>query len=216
MSAEIASSFYLVGYANAVAESMRQNQQDVLVLTPEEYLSILQDRAKHNPQVATSLRKILANSSAGHYWNTVISRNVGEPWVGPVAMGANDALMVTKTLNTLGIAGITTYIKTSAAGTYIIIKGYAAHRSAALHGTRYLASNPKMIQMGLGIKGMSGAVKGGFVLSVVVASGIEIADFMFNDEKTMYDLVGGIGVEAFKAGLASLAAYAFGAALAVC
>lgn len=177
----------------------------MLVLTPEEYISILEDRAKHNPQVASSLRTILSRSSLGKYWNTVISRNASEPWVGPVTMGANDAIVVTKTLNALGIAGITTYVKTTAAGTYIIIKGYAAHRSAALSGTRYLASNPKMVQLGLGMKGMGGAVKGGFILSVVVATGIEIADFIFNDEKTMYDLVGGIGVEAAKAGLASLA-----------
>ncbi|CAN7438265.1 hypothetical protein [Acidovorax sp. LjRoot117] len=211
MSADIASTFYLVGYANAVSQSMSENQVDTLVLTPEDYISILEDRSKNNPSLASALRKILSGSSSGKYWKTVLSPNIGEPWVAPVAMGVNDAVMVTKTLNALGISGITTYIKTTPAGTYIIIKGYAAYRSAALNGTRYLAANPKMVQLGLGMKGMAGVVKGGFILSVVVASGIEIAEFIFNDEKTMYDLIGGIGVEAAKAGLASMAAYAFGA-----
>ena len=45
-------------------------------------------------------------------------------------------------------------------------------------------------------------------MGVVVSTGIEVMDFIFNDEKTMYDLVGGIGVEAVKGGLAGLLAYA--------
>ena len=72
---------------------------------------------------------------------------------------------------------------------------------------RHLASNPKMIQLGLGIKGAANAAKGGFILGVVVSTGIEVVDFIFNDEKTMHDLVGGIGVEAVKAGLATMVGY---------
>jgi gas vesicle protein len=81
-----------------------------------------------------------------------------------------------------------------------------------LQGTRYLATNPKVIKLGLGIKGAANVAKGGFILGVVVSSGIEVAEFIFNDEKTMYDLVGGIGVEAVKAGLATLTGLAVGAA----
>jgi hypothetical protein len=55
--------------------------------------------------------------------------------------------------------------------------------------------------------------KGGFVLGLVVSSGVEITDFIFNDEKTMCDLVGGIGVEAVKAGLGALTGFAVAAAL---
>lgn len=105
------------------------------------------------------------------------------------------------------MAGITSYVKTSATGTYIIIKGYSIRRSSALQGTRYLATNPKMLQLGLGIKSLQGIAKGGFILGVVVSTGIELMDFMFNNEKTMYDLVGGIGVEAVKGGLGALLAY---------
>ena len=80
-----------------------------------------------------------------------------------------------------------------------------------LQGTRYLASNPRIVQMGLGMQGLKHVARGGFVLGMVVSSGIEVAEFFFNDEKTMYDLVGGIGVEAVKAGLATLAGLAVGA-----
>ena len=48
------------------------------------------------------------------------------------------------------------------------------------------------------------------MLGLVVSIGIESTDYILNDEKTMYDLVGAIGVEAVKGGLAM----AFGVAVA--
>ncbi|GKT19835.1 hypothetical protein AVHY2522_23940 [Acidovorax sp. SUPP2522] len=207
MSAELAATFFTVGYGQTLAQSMDRNQVDVLVLTQGQYMSILQDRARRNAALEFNLRKMLSQSTFGQYWQKEFSPNAGEPWVGPVAQGVNDVLAIGKTLNAIGMAGISTYIKTTATGTYIIIKGYSAQRSSALQGTRYLATNPKMLQLGLGIKSLQGIAKGGFILGVVVSTGLEVMDFMFNDEKTMYDLVGGIGVEAVKGGLGALVAY---------
>ncbi|GKS99354.1 hypothetical protein AVKW3434_08220 [Acidovorax sp. SUPP3434] len=214
MSAELAATFFNLGYGQTLAQSMDRNQVDVLVLTQGQYMSILQDKARRNAALEFNLRKMLSQSTFGQYWQKEFSPNASEPWVGPVAQGANDMLAITKTLNAIGMAGISTYIKTTATGTYIIIKGYSARRSSALQGTRYLATNPKMLQLGLGIKSLQGIAKGGFMLGVVVSTGLEVMDFMFNDEKTMYDLVGGIGVEAVKGGLAGLVAYALASGLA--
>ncbi|AVT12345.1 hypothetical protein [Paracidovorax avenae] len=211
MSAELAATFFNMGYAQSVAQSMEQNRVDVLVLTQGQYMGILQDKARNHPALEFNLRKILASSTFGQYWQHTFSPNASEPWVGPAAQGANDAIAITRTLNAIGMSGITSYVKTTATGTYIIIKGYSARRSSALQGTRYLATNPKMIQLGLGMKSLQGIAKGGFMLGVVVSSGIELMDFMFNNEKTMYDLVGGIGVEAVKGGLGALVAYSLAA-----
>ncbi|AVS80677.1 hypothetical protein C8244_06480 [Paracidovorax avenae] len=211
MSAELAATFFNMGYAQSVAQSMEQNRVDVLVLTQGQYMGILQDKARNNPALEFNLRKILASSTFGQYWQHTFSPNASEPWVGPAAQGANDAIAITRTLNAIGMSGITSYVKTTATGTYIIIKGYSARRSATLQGTRYLATHPKMIQLGLGMKSLQGIAKGGFMLGVVVSSGIELMDFMFNNEKTMYDLVGGIGVEAVKGGLGALVAYGLAA-----
>lgn len=207
MSAELAATFFNVGYGQTLAQSMDKNQADVLVLTQGQYMSILQDKARNNAALEFSLRKMLSQSTFGQYWQKTFSPNASEPWVGPAAQGANDVLAISKTLNAIGMAGISSYVKTTATGTYIIIKGYSARRSSALQGTRYLATNPKMLQLGLGMKSLQGIAKGGFMLGVVVSTGIELMDFMFNDEKTMYDLVGGIGVEAVKGGLGALLAY---------
>ncbi len=64
-----------------------------------------------------------------------------------------------------------------------------------------------MLQMGLGMQSLRGLAKGGFVLGIVIEGGVEVLDYIFKDEKTMYDLVGGIGVEAVKAGLATAVGY---------
>jgi hypothetical protein len=213
MSASIAATFYNIGYAQTVAQSMEKNQVDVLVLTPNQYMSILQDKAKNNPHLEYTLRKILGSSIFGQYWTKTFSPNASHPLVGPLSQFPNDVVMITKTLNAIGMSGITSYIKHSGNKTYIIIKGHAANRSSVLQGTRYLATHPQMIQLGLGMKGVGNVAKGGFILGLVVSSGIEVMDFIFNDEKTMYDLVGGIGVEAVKGGLAGLLAYSVAAGI---
>lgn len=209
----LAGTFFTMGHGQELARSMDQNQVDVLVLTPQEYLCILEDKSKGNPRLEASLRQILADTCFGKYWKTTLFPNINEPWLGPIAQSAVDAMAVTQTFKALGMAGLTSYIKTTPKGTYIIIKGFPARRSGVLTGTRYLAGHPLMMKLGLGIKSLKGIAKGGFILGVVVSAGIELTDFMFNDERTMYDLIGGIGAEAIKGGLAALIAYGVAGAL---
>ncbi|ABM33825.1 hypothetical protein [Paracidovorax citrulli] len=213
MSADLAATFYTMGYGQELAKSMDSNKADILVLTFPQYFSILEDKTRNNPRLENTIRAILANTSFGKYWTGTFSPNASQPWVGPAAQSANDVLAITKTLNAIGIAGITSYVKNTASGSYIIIKGYAAHRSGALTGTRYLATNPLMLKFGLGVQSLKGIAIGGFILGVTVSTGIEVMDFIFNNEKTMYDLVGGIGVEAVKGGLGGLVAYGMGVAV---
>lgn len=211
MPASIAATFYQIGYTDMLARQMEQKQIDAIVLTPQEYADILSDKARNNPRLAAALHAMLAHSALGRYWTHTASPNAGKPWVAPASLMVSDAYLITKTLIALGLAGARSYIKTTATGTYIIITGYAGLRRQLLQGTRFLAANPRMVQMGLGIRGLQNVAKGGFLLSLVVGTGIETLDFIFNDEKTMHDLVGGIGVEAVKAGLATMIAISAGA-----
>ena len=211
MPASIAATFYQIGYADMLARQMEQKQIDAIVLTPQEYADILSDKARNNPRLAATLHAMLAHSALGRYWTHTASPNAGKPWVAPASLMVSDAYLITKTLIALGLAGARSYIKTTATGTYIIITGYAGLRRQLLQGTRFLAANPRMVQMGLGIRGLQNVAKGGFLLSLMVGTGIETLDFIFNDEKTIHDLVGGIGVEAVKAGLATMIAISAGA-----
>ncbi|WP_313282197.1 hypothetical protein [Delftia tsuruhatensis] len=194
---------YEKAFNRQITRAMDSQQVDVVVLTPQEFIGVLQDRSRNDPRLEANLRAILAQSALGRYWTQTASPNAGKPWTIPASMLANDAYLFTRTLIALRLAGARTYVKATPKGTYIIITGRAGFRGNLLQGTRFLTTNPRMVQMGLGMRGLKGVARGGFILSLVVGIGVETLDFIFNDEKTMHDLVGGIGVEAVKAGLAT-------------
>ena len=202
---------YEKAFNRQITRAMDSQQVDVVVLTPQEFVGVLQDRSRNDPRLEASLRAILAQSALGQYWTQTASPNAGKPWTIPASMLANDAYLFTRTLIALRLAGARTYVKATPKGTYIIITGRAGFRGNLLQGTRFLTTNPRMVQMGLGIRGLQGVARGGFILSLVVGIGVETLDFIFNDEKTMHDLVGGIGVEAVKAGLATMVGLTAGA-----
>jgi hypothetical protein len=81
---------------------------------------------------------------------------------------------------------------------YVIIKGYPALRQH-LTGTRYLASHPKVVSMGIGKMGAANAIKGGFVLSIVLSVGFHALDQLLNEQKTWYDFVGGVAADVIYA-----------------
>ena len=97
---------------------------------------------------------------------------------------------------------------TQGAQTYIILTGTNGLRDIGLQGTKYLANNPKMLQLGLGVKNLANAARGGAIIGCIVSIGIETLDFVFKDDSTVESLVGGIGVEIGKNVLAATLAYA--------
>jgi hypothetical protein len=212
MSASIATTFFHTSNAQMMLEmEMEQNRVEVLAMTPLDWLSVLQDHAKQNPAKAKAIEAAVAQTSLKQYWNTTLSPNIENyTYVMPSAQLGTDLYNLGRTINALGVAGTRISVKEYKGKPYLIFKGKPGLRNV-IKGTRYLAANPQIVQLGLGMKGLKHVAKGGFILGMVVSSGVEIADFFYKDEKTMYDLVGGIGVEAVKAGLGALAAVAAGA-----
>jgi hypothetical protein len=184
---------------------MQDNEQEAIIMTREEFVRFVEEKAGNDQNQLNALKSAIDQSSFKEYWNKSLAPNIGNPAVVPASQLTSDAYAIGKILNLVGIRA-SYYIK----GDYIILKGYSGLRKI-LTGTRYLATNPIVVQMGFGLKGIQGVAKGGFILGLVVSTAIETLDWLFNDEKTMVDLVGGIGVEAVKVGIASLAGYAAGA-----
>jgi hypothetical protein len=213
MSAAIATTLFHVSNAQTIIETqMEQNRVEVLVMTPLQWISVLQDHAKKNPAKAKELEAAIAQTSFKQYWNSTLAPNIDVAFVEPAGLLGADLYQLGKTLHALGYTNVRTLAKVHNGKTYLIFKGSPGLRNV-LKGTRYLATNPQIVQLGLGMKGLKNVAHGGFVLGMVVASGIEITDFFYKDEKTMYDLVGGIGVEVVKAGLATIAGLVVGAAI---
>jgi hypothetical protein len=188
---------------------MEANRAEALVLTPEQAMSVLQDRCKVQPLRAQDVRQALGNSVFGQYWNQTFYPNVNQPAVLPAGQVAADAYTLSRALHALGVVGTQAYTQLHNGRLYIIFKGHAGLRNV-LQGTRYLASNPQILQLGLGVKGLQNVAKGGFILGLVVSAGIEILDFLFNDQKTLTQLVGSIGYEAVKSGVVAGLAYGAG------
>ncbi|WP_263261199.1 hypothetical protein [Pseudomonas sp. RIT-PI-S] len=75
---------------------------------------------------------------------------------------------------------------------YLILTGYPGLRRV-LRGTRYGIRNPQLVEVGIGRYGIRGTSISGFKLSCYVAVGVEVLEWIFNDEAVMTDLFAGIG-----------------------
>lgn len=87
---------------------------------------------------------------------------------------------------------------------YVIFKGYAGQRRV-IKGTRYLATNPKIVRMAIGPKGIINSVKGGAAITVVLSAGIEIFDYFIRDEATLSHLLGTVTGDLITIGLSAIA-----------
>lgn len=85
-------------------------------------------------------------------------------------------------------------IKAYSGKPFVILEGYAGLRTQ-LNGTRYLASNPKVVSMAVGKLGAARAINGGVVISVIFSLGFHALDQLMNDKATWHDFVAGVSVD---------------------
>ena len=124
-----------------------------------------------------------------------------------------DSVAATKLLVELGYKPEQLVIKQYANGkNYVIFKGYAGNRSI-FRGTRYLTSNPQIIRIAVGPKGILKSAKSGFVLSFVLSVSIEIFDYLINDNATLSKLLGTMSTDLIKIGIGAIAGAAAGVAV---
>ncbi len=93
-------------------------------------------------------------------------------------------------------------IKTYNGKPYIIFKGYAGLRKH-LTGTKYLAHNPKVVSFGIGKLGVEKAIKGGFVVTIIISAFFHGIEQMINDNATWHDFIGGMAVDVSIAAVSS-------------
>lgn len=218
-------------------EKNRQGETH-LVLTSDELFTILQDHARRSRNIASGITNALKQTSAA-LWGEHIGPFVNKPGTAPAGLLAADAYMLSITAKTVytgkpmkvifnnrdlpilkrivqSLCGFATRVSlsTDARGVqWIVLKGRPGLRTL-LDGTRYLASNPRMLQLGIGTAGLKSVARGGFVTAVVVSSAVEVGNWYFNDSATLADLTGGVIVEVAKAGIGIRVALMFGTAVA--
>jgi hypothetical protein len=123
------------------------------------------------------------------------------------ASTVDDAGTVRHVLEDFGLRPGRVVLKEYGGEMYVIFKGTPGQRRF-LRGTRYLASNPKVVRFAIGPRGIAKSVRGGFVLTAVLSVGLEVFGYFIRDRSTLHHLLGTITADLVKIGLGSLAAWA--------
>lgn len=123
--------------------------------------------------------------------------------------GLYDGLKTTvETARGLGGMGVMAYTKNIKGVDYVIIKNYRRHAQTLMQGNKWKANNPKVVQAGIGIKDVKGAiryVKVNVGVEIVFATAVNAVDFIMRDEATLAEFVGNSAGDITK-GLLSLGA----------
>jgi len=195
----------------ALARALAANSHTMFVMNEAEFFELVVNiklQQGLNEQQILSWLETLSQESSGlkALWQR---RGEGLKSLISFAPSVVDSAALAVLAKDLGKSGniLTKYqIKNYHGRTYVIIKGYPSLRQH-LTGTRYLASHPKVVSMGIGKMDAAKAIKGGFVLSIVLSVGFHAVDQLLNDQKTWHDFVGGVAADVIYAGAASAIAY---------
>lgn len=170
-----------------LATRINSNKHQVFVLSFEEFENFI----KHS---RTSLKQ-----RAKQAWHKY---QEGAKATAENAPNASSALLLTRVLSDLGVTANKAYIKHYGGKPHIIFKGFAGQRNI-FTGVKYSATNPKIIQMGIGKAGAAGVAKQGGVLSIVIMSGYRVADYILRDSATLSQLIGGLATDVAKIGVST-------------
>ena len=108
-----------------------------------------------------------------------------------------DAQAATNLLREFGLKG-EAYPKGGPYGQrYIIFKGYPGERKF-ITGTRYLQSNPKIVNMAIGKLGVHKSVIQGASIAIVMYVGINLLEYFLNDEGTAARIFGTLATDITK------------------
>lgn len=129
-----------------------------------------------------------------------------------LAAPARDSLTANKICRELGIMGRTAVTTAANGRSYVTIKGYPGLRSV-LTGTRYLETNPKVVNLAIGRVGLAASIVEGSILTMVLYVGIDILECILNEHSTLGLLSATLATDLLKVGISSIVAAIIGTAI---
>lgn len=175
-----------------VRDLLRNNNHDIMFLTPEEAYEVLADWGTYKKGWLN-----LTNNAAGQ-----IVVNYGT--------NIKDVVTTSKLIVDLGGFGIqaTTYFNHK--GTELIkLTGYPGIRKV-LNAPVFAAKNPKVVDLGIGKYGLNNSIVQGARLTFYVAAAFRTLDFILNDEASLTKFIGGLATDIIKIGISSAIAWGAG------
>jgi hypothetical protein len=199
-------------FENELLRQMDSSYEEWIILSPEQLRSVLDDKLAEpaNHSLRADYQQSTFFKNVSNLWTRSVHPFLERPSTLPAAQLGLDFLGISKTLKALGGWNARYTVHTVGGTQYIHLRGDRNLREM-LRGTRYLATNPKVVQLGVGVRGLKSVASGGFVLGMVLSVGVEVLDFIFRESKTWVDLVAGVGVEAVKGALSGAVGYLAGA-----
>ena len=95
---------------------------------------------------------------------------------------------------------------------YVILKGFPGLRKR-LKGTRYLASNAKVVSMAIGKIGVNKSIVSGARLTIFLTVPLNVLKYLIDEQSTLSTLIGSVASDIVKAGVSSALAMTAAAAV---
>ncbi|WP_254204453.1 type VI secretion system PAAR protein [Aeromonas sp. FDAARGOS 1405] len=106
-----------------------------------------------------------------------------------------------QTAKGLGGFGVISYTKNIKGIDYVIIKNYRRHAQTLMKGNKWKASNPRVVQIGIGLNDVKGAarwIKINAGVEIAFAVGVNAADYVLRDEATLAEFIGNSSSDIIK------------------
>ncbi|HHL2502157.1 TPA: PAAR domain-containing protein [Yersinia enterocolitica] len=175
-----------------VRDLLRNNNQDIMFLTPEEAYEVLADWGTYKKG-----------------WVDITQSSLGEVVVN-YGTNVKDVVTTSKLIVDLGGFGIqaTTYFNHK--GTELIkLTGYPGIRKV-LNAPVFAAKNPKVVDLGIGKYGLNNSIVQGARLTFYVAAAFKTVDYIINDETSLTKFIGSLATDVVKIGISSASAWGAG------
>lgn len=189
----------------------KSNHQDIAVLNVKDlselWLATKRKQGLSDIQAGDALKGKLLEWDLETIWERV---QPGAKFITSYSAAALDVALLRKLAVELSRSGsiFTKYrIQSYGGQAYIIIKGYPGLRST-LNASRYLVTNTKVVEMGLGKLGAVRSIVGGLHITMFLTVGFRAIDTLLRDEATWVDFVGGLAADLVKVSIAGAAAFA--------
>lgn len=183
-----------------IEKQFKENQVDVYALTSVDFFLLWVELQRKNGLSDEQIKQRLKEISPIEVSDFVFGKLVN---YGSAAIDVKTAYALAMDMKRSGKVLGRIYVESRGGKDYIIFKGHPALRKI-LTGTRYLATNTKILQMGIGNKALRAGAKDGVLLTVFFSITMNTIDWMFKDEFRWTNWIATISTDLVKAAIASL------------
>ncbi|SEA25402.1 hypothetical protein [Alkalimonas amylolytica] len=190
--------------------AFKENQHDIFVQNCREFIELWvaeqKNKGKSPQQIEAAFEQITGNNLAD------AMEQAGRAFGSNMISVAADSKMLVALAAEMKRSGSILgryYIDTRGGKQYVIFKGRPGLRKT-LTGTRYLATNTKVMKIGVGGQALRASARGGFIVSVIFSVSLNSIDWVLKDEFRWTNWIANVSTDLVKVVISGAAGYAAG------